>query len=86
MLGVVLSALPFGVGALTFGFRHSMMGCVIKLKRSGITRIRIMRPSSKDIVDHRLDAEDCSHHCPTWFVLSLASAGVLCFIGSCFLG
>jgi len=54
-----------------------MMGRVIKLKRSGATGLGIMRSSSKDIVDPRLDTEDCTHSCPTWFVLSLAGIGVI---------
>jgi hypothetical protein len=32
---------------------------------------------SKDIVDHSLDAEDCSHHCPGWFHFFLAGLGLL---------
>ena len=63
-----------------------MMGCVTKLKRLGITRIRIMRPPSKDIVDPRLDAEDCTHHCPMWFILSLATVGAVSATGCFFFG
>jgi hypothetical protein len=63
-----------------------MMNRVIKLKRSGSTRTGIMRHLSKDVLDPCLDAEDCTHHCPMWFVLALASVGALGVIGKYFLG
>ena len=41
----------------------------------------MMSRSNTDIVDHPLDAEDCSCHCPRWFLLILTGLGVLGLIG-----
>lgn len=41
---------------------------------------------SNDVVDERLDAEDCSLHCPAWFHLFLVGLGVLGLIGYGILG
>jgi hypothetical protein len=41
----------------------------------------MMSRSTKDLFDHSLDADDCSHHCPRWFLLFLSGVGLLGLIG-----
>ncbi|NBJ13586.1 hypothetical protein [Microvirga arsenatis] len=40
-----------------------------------------MSKQEKLNIDPRLDAEDCTHHCPIWLTLSLASFGIVALIG-----
>ncbi len=47
---------------------------------------RMMNRFSNDSVDERLDAEDCSLHCPGWFHVFLAGLGLFGLIGYGILG
>jgi hypothetical protein len=38
----------------------------------------IMNMTNRDTHDHALDDEDCSSHCPTWFILSMPFAALAC--------
>jgi hypothetical protein len=46
----------------------------------------MMSRFNKDIFDPTLDAEDCSHHCPRWFLLVLTCLGILGLIGHHLMG
>ncbi|MBB4040620.1 hypothetical protein GGR34_002277 [Microvirga flocculans] len=41
----------------------------------------MMSRFNEDGIDRALDADDCSHHCPSWFLAFLAGLALLGLVG-----
>jgi hypothetical protein len=42
----------------------------------------MMSRFDNQIIDHSLDSDDCSHHCPRWFLAFVSGLALLGLIGN----